>query len=48
MIAVRPKPQRQPKVTTATATKGTPITLENFAAASKIAVARARSPRGNQ
>src|SRR3978361_1680525 len=45
---VMPKPQRQPNCTTASATKGTPITFANLAAASKIAVAIARSLRGNQ
>src|SRR5579864_3558517 len=43
-----PKPQRHPSLTMASATSGTPITLENFAAASKIDVANARSLRGNQ
>ena len=43
-----PKPQRQPSLTTTKATSGTPMTLENLAAASKIAVASARSLRGNQ
>ena len=42
------KPHRQPNCTTASATNGTPMTLANLAAASKIAVAVARSPRGNQ
>src|SRR5271166_37714 len=43
-----PKPQRQPRLTIAKATSGTPITFENFAAESKIAVERERSFVGNQ
>ena len=42
------KPHRQPNRTTANAMIGMPATFENFADASKIAVALARSPRGNQ
>src|SRR5665213_4181518 len=45
---VTPNPHRQPKLTTTKAMRGTPITLENLAEASKIAVARALSPLGNQ
>src|ERR1700722_15531132 len=46
--AVTPNPHRQPSCTTKYATSGTPMTFENFAAASKIDVASARSLRGNQ
>src|SRR5580658_6434606 len=48
MADVTPNPHRQPNRTTTNATSGTPTTFENFADASKIAVARARSLRGNQ
>ena len=43
-----PNPHRQPNRTTTSATNGMPITLENFAAASKSEVANERSWRGNQ
>src|SRR5580658_2415712 len=46
--AVIAKPDRQPHRATKKPTSGTPITLENFAAASKIAVDSPRSLRGNQ
>src|ERR1017187_1382703 len=48
MAEVIAKPHRQPNRTTAYAISGMPTTLENFADLSKIAVALARSLRGNQ
>src|ERR1700722_9672431 len=46
--ALNPNPQRHPRCTTARAITGTPIALENFAAASNSAVDVARSVLGNQ
>src|ERR1700723_2088314 len=48
MADVTPNPHLQPRLTTTNAISGTPITLENLAAESKIAVALARSHLGNQ
>src|SRR5271167_2123851 len=48
MKPVTAKLQRQPKYKRSKPISGTPIALENFAAASVIAVARPRSSRVNQ
>jgi len=47
-IAIDQKAPRQPNLTTASPINGAPMTLENLAAESKIAVASPRSLRGNQ
>ena len=48
MMPVAAKLQRQPKCNSRTPITGTPIADANFAAASKIAVARLLSTAGNQ